>query len=349
MEFLNEKIKNIHGHGENNLESIKICKLLVENTVECIWLYDLGNMHFKYVSPAIVELRGLTVEEAMEERLGDSLTPESFEKMSIIIQERVERFLNGHKGREVISGIDEFQQHCKDGTIKTKISTKLMLNENTNYVDILGVSRDITERKKVELRLKDKICEKDKLIRNMKKSEKKFSILIGKLIQKNNHLNNIAVTDKLTGVYNRYFFEKNVIKKIEETTNNDISLTLIILDLDGFKDVNDIYGHDEGDKILRKVADAGVKLMGKDNILARWGGDEFVVLAIKTDLDAARRLAEKLRQSIETVLQKESGQVTASLGIAERRDSEAFECWFRRVDKALYKAKNSGGNCVAID
>ena len=349
MKVSNEKIKNMDNDREKNVESVEVYKLLLENTVECIWLFDLSKMCFKYISPSIIDLRGLTVEEAMKEKLEDSLTPESLEKISTISRKRLFRFLDGDRSQEIISSIDDFQQYCKDGTIKTiEISTKLILNENTNCVDILGVSRDITERKKNELRIKDKIHEKNEVIKNMRESEKKFSILTEKLVKKNNYLKNIAVTDKLTDLYNRYFFEKNIIEKIEETNSSNIPLILIILDLDGFKGVNDIYGHQEGDKILRKVADTGVKLMRKYDTFARWGGDEFVILALQTGLAGGSILAEKLRQAIETILQPELGQITVSLGVAERQKSESFKCWFKRADKALYQAKNNGGNCVVI-
>lgn len=349
MKTSNEKIKNIESEKEFNVKDVKIYKLLVENVLECIWLFDLANMCFKYISPSIIHLRGLTVEEAMKEKLEDSLTTESLEKILTTNEERIPKFLDGDRSHETLSNIDEFQQYCKDGTIKTiEISTKLILNEKTNYVDILGVSRDITERKNFELRLKNEIYEKNEAIQNLIESEKKFSRLTEKLVKKNKHLKNIAITDKLTDLYNRYFFEKNIIETIEETNSRNSSLTLIVLDLDGFKSVNDIYGHDAGDKILRKVADTGIKLMRKYDIFARWGGDEFVILAPQTDLDGGRILAEKLRQSIETILQPEPGPVTVSLGVAERQKSESFKCWFKRADKALYQAKNNGGNCVVI-
>ncbi len=350
MKILNKKIKNRECEGEDSLESIEIYKLIVENTVECIWLFDLANKCFKYISPSIIDLRGIDANEAMKEKLKDSLTPESLEKISIIINEkRIQEFLEGSKSSEILSSIDEFQQYCKDGKIKTiEISTKLVFNEKTNYVDILGVSRDLTERKKFELRLKNEIHEKNEVIKNLRESEKKLSRLTKELFDKNKHLKNIAITDKVTNLYNRYFFEKKIIEKIEEPNSNSDPLTLILLDIDQFKSVNDICGHDAGDKVLMKVADIGIKLISEYDIFARWGGDEFAILAPQIDLSRGRILAEKLRQSIMSTLYPNMGQVTASIGVAERRKSESFECWFKRADRALYKAKNNGGNCVII-
>ncbi|OOM75097.1 putative diguanylate cyclase YdaM [Clostridium puniceum] len=349
MKFPNKQIRNTTSFKENNLEYIEMHKLLLENAVECIWLYDLAKKCFKYISPSIINLTGLTVEETMKEKLENSLTPQSLEKISKTIPKRLFRFLNGDRSQKVIWDINELQQYCKDGTIKTiETSTKFILNENTNYVDILGVSRDITERKKIELNLKNEINEKNEVIENMRKSEKRLSILMQKLIKKNNKLRNIAIKDKLTGLYNRYFFEENMVKKIEKIDFSNIPLTLIIFDLDRFKNINDIYGHYEGDRILKKVANTCIKLMSKYDIFTRWGGDEFVILVLQTDLDKVSILAEKLRCSIETTLNKDLGQVTLSLGIAERSDSESFKSWFKRADMALYQAKNNGGNCVVI-
>jgi diguanylate cyclase (GGDEF)-like protein/PAS domain S-box-containing protein len=350
MRISNKKIENRECERENSLESVEIYKLIVENTVECIWLFDLANMCFKYISPSIIDLRGVTANEAMKGKLKDSLTPESLEKISIIINgKRIQEFLEGGRSSEILYSIDEFQQYCKDGKIKTiEISTKLIFNEKTNYVDILGVSRDLTERKKFELRLKNEIHEKNEVIKNLRESEKKLSRLTKELLEKNKHLKNIAITDKLTNLYNRYFFDKKIIEKIEETNSSNNPLTLILLDIDQFKRVNDICGHDAGDKILIKVADIGIKLISKYDIFARWGGDEFAILGTQIDIGGGSKLAENLCQSIMSNLYLDMGQITASIGVAERRKSESFECWFKRADKALYKAKNNGGNCVII-
>lgn len=132
------------------LQSLKNYKLLIENAVECIWLFNLQTMSFKYISPSITNLRGLTVEEVMNEKIEDSLTPESLKKIKKFHIDRLCKFMSGDRSENVISNIDEYNQYCKDGTIKTiEISTKFIVDEKTNTIDILGVSRDITRRKKI--------------------------------------------------------------------------------------------------------------------------------------------------------------------------------------------------------
>jgi len=148
--------------SEGFFEAIRQYKILTENTVECIWLLDLGNHRFKYISPSVTQLRGLTVAEAMKEAFEDSLTPESLEQINAKRDIRIPKFLAGDRSAEVISGVDEYEQYCKDGSIKTiEASTKLIYNPDTKYVDILGVSRDISERKTFEKTLLLQLQEKE--------------------------------------------------------------------------------------------------------------------------------------------------------------------------------------------
>ncbi|MDD3569612.1 MAG: PAS domain S-box protein [Lachnospiraceae bacterium] len=131
-------------------------KLLVENAIECVWVYDFTNKCFKYISPSILHLRGFTVEEAMRQKLEDSLTPASRLKSRESL--RYSKFISGDRSYEVVNDISEFEQYCKDGSIKTmEISTRLAFNENTNAVEIFGASRDITHRKQYENELLKKL------------------------------------------------------------------------------------------------------------------------------------------------------------------------------------------------
>lgn len=133
------------------LENVESYKIIAENIDECIWIFDLANKCFKYISPSIYKLRGLTVEEAMKEKIEDLFTPESLKKIKAKETTRVPQFLAGDRSENIAYSIDEYEQYCKDGTIKViEISTKLIINNETNSVDILGVSRDISYRKKVD-------------------------------------------------------------------------------------------------------------------------------------------------------------------------------------------------------
>jgi len=134
------------------LELIEKYKIIAENTIECIWVFDSAKKCFKYMSPSIINLRGVTVEEAMNQKFEDYFTPDSLKKMNEGTDQLL-KFLAGDRSENIVSSIDEFEQYCKDGTIKTiEISYTLIINNETNYVDVLGVSRDITQRKKLALK-----------------------------------------------------------------------------------------------------------------------------------------------------------------------------------------------------
>ena len=133
------------------LELIKKYKIIAENIDECIWIFDFENRCFKYISPSIYNLRGFTVEEAMNEKLEDCVTSKSLNKIAEQCMTRILEFLAGDRSENISSSIDEYELYCKDGTIKViEISTKLILNNETNSVDILGVSRDVYYRKKLD-------------------------------------------------------------------------------------------------------------------------------------------------------------------------------------------------------
>ena len=140
------------------LELIEKYRLIAENMDECIWIFDLANRRFKYISPSIFNLRGLTVEEAMNEKLEECLTSESLKKIQAQGMTRLPQFLSGDRSENIESSIEEYDQYCKDGTIKTiEISTKLIINNETNSIDILGVSRDVSYRKKLNNNAKNKL------------------------------------------------------------------------------------------------------------------------------------------------------------------------------------------------
>jgi diguanylate cyclase (GGDEF)-like protein/hemerythrin-like metal-binding protein len=168
------------------------------------------------------------------------------------------------------------------------------------------------------------------------------------LMDKNAVLRNLAITDELTGLHNRFYFDQRIHEEIERADRYGNPLTLIMFDLDHFKNVNDIWGHDTGDKVLVAVAAAVRERIRKPDIFARWGGEEFLIAPLQTDLQGAARLAEKLRQALADLQHPDVGQVTASFGLACRMPDESYESWFRRTDQALYQAKSQGRNCVLV-
>lgn len=160
------------------------------------------------------------------------------------------------------------------------------------------------------------------------------------------HLRELATIDQLTGLFNRTYFDIRVMNEMARAKRYDTPLTLIMFDLDYFKGINDTFGHDVGDEVLRHAARVCNESIRESDILARWGGEEFVVLAPQTDLDGAEKLAEKLRSVLEKSHVEPFGVVTGSFGVTAYTNNESFETWYKRTDKAMYLAKTSGRNCV---
>ena len=155
-----------------------------------------------------------------------------------------------------------------------------------------------------------------------------------------------ASTDKLTGAWNRRRFEDAVISERERFIRYGHPLSLIIIDVDFFKNVNDQYGHATGDKVLAIVAQAIQSTLRVTDSLTRWGGDEFVVLSPETNLPAMVFLAERLREKICSAVFPDVKSTTISIGVAQCLRDETWETWFHRADQALYRAKACGRNQV---
>ena len=165
----------------------------------------------------------------------------------------------------------------------------------------------------------------------------------------------MAITDQLTGLHNRRYMSRHLDTLVGNARKNERPLAFVIMDIDFFKQVNDTYGHDIGDEVLKEFATRiSANVRGID-LACRFGGEEFVVVMPDTDLSFAYSISERLRQSIETTPVKISRapnalKITISIGIAGLEDADASaEALLRRADQALYRAKRSGRNKVVAD
>lgn len=214
------------------------------------------------------------------------------------------------------------QGHCiqtyrfkhKDGTYRwMHDELRLFSDDDGKPKEIVGSWLDITERVKLE-----------------------------------EELRKTATTDKLTKAYNRVKFEEIVAVEMERARRYNRPLSMLIFDIDNFKDVNDTYGHLAGDYALKSIADIVRSQMRKINHLIRWGGDEFVVIPVETDLEGARVLSERIREAIESFDFDEAGKITVSIGTALFDEADTEDDFLKRADDALYKAKEAGGNRVEV-
>ena len=157
-------------------------------------------------------------------------------------------------------------------------------------------------------------------------------------------LHEVAITDQLTGLNNRHYFDEKVIEEMERADRYNRYLTMIIFDLDHFKVVNDTFGHPIGDEVLKQTSQIAGGIIRNTDMLFRFGGEEFIILMPETDAAGAEVVAEKIRIALENNAHPVAGTVTASFGAAQRLKNESLSNWYKKADKALYCAKNQGRN-----
>lgn len=206
--------------------------------------------------------------------------------------------------------IGEIQNRKKDGTIYWLEQHVIpTLNEKQNIESFISIGIDITEKKELE---------------------------------------KLATIDKLTGIYNRRRIDEFLQIEIEVAKRHSQALSLILIDIDHFKSVNDTYGHQTGDMVLNETTKTVSKNLRKSDIFGRWGGEEFVVICPHTNKDEAFILAQKLRVAVESYKFETVGHKTICLGISELQDNDDEKTIVEKADKALYEAKNSGRNRAVI-
>jgi len=158
-----------------------------------------------------------------------------------------------------------------------------------------------------------------------------------------------AHKDPLTGTSNRAALDSSLLREVELARRHGTSLSMIVVDIDLFKSINDTYGHSIGDDVIKSLTTVIGKAIRKSDMLFRFGGEEFVVLLSNTDRDGALLLAERIRHGVEQTsvrTQHRNIPITVSLGVATLGATDSANTLFEKADKALYIAKSDGRNCV---
>lgn len=278
-------------------------------------------------SPSAKNIFGIRGKEIIGRPVTDFISKNNHGKLELNINRIV-------KGEKV--GPSEYEALHSDGHIfSIEVNSDLIIDNKKGDNKVLSVIKDIT----------DKIISEEII----QKKEEKYRLLVKELEEKNNILNKVAINDKLTGINNRYYFDKRIIEEMGVSDRYSIPLSLLVFDLDRFKYVNDTFGHDIGDKVLITLSEKIKRLMRKSDIFARWGGEEFVILMTHTNLEGALCAAEKIRKEAENIYHMGVGNVTISIGLAQRLEDESLDSWFKRADRALYRAKKEGRNRVCAD
>ena len=171
--------------------------------------------------------------------------------------------------------------------------------------------------------------------------------------QRLEELQEMAMHDPLTGIANRRFVEINLATRIEELQRYDFGFSVVFIDVDNFKMINDSHGHSVGDRILKMISATLANSLRSFDIIGRWGGEEFVVLLINPKTEALFNLADRLRRLVEnSELTNDNGeklQVTVSIGATAALKDDTVESLIHRADKLMYDSKRLGRNQVSVD
>ena len=303
-------------------------RFLADNISDVIWIANLETNKWVYMSPSVVKLFGYTSEEMMEQPMDELLSAKSKADVQVWIAERSKLFLSDAGGDNVYT--DEVEQFCRNGVrVWTEVTTHYTRNDSGELI-LLGVTRNINERKKAEEQIR-----------------------------------NLAFYDALTQLPNRRLLQDRFNQVLSASRRSNRYAALMFIDLDNFKPLNDEHGHDVGDLLLIEVARRIGNCVREVDTVARFGGDEFVVMLSELDTDKtisrtqAIAVAEKIRQILGEVYRlpvlKEGGmeqhtvehRCTVCIGVVLFNSHDASqENLLRLADSAMYQAKSTGRNRV---
>ena len=259
-------------------------------------------------------------------------------------------------------------------TINNKASLLFgITRKDSNYHSLDDILIDEQNRSKFfkHLRQYDSVSDFDVMVCNLVSATPFWMSASAKFIEYNNtesiyftvqdialrkereiNLQNQANKDPLTMVWNRHYFEKFTPNRADECIQNAQNFSLLLVDADKFKKINDKYGHKIGDKVLIEIAETCRSSLRDDDIVARFGGEEFIIFLNDTDSHSAFRVAERLRQNIENAeIHGEDDdiiKITVSIGVVSSEKTASIEVLIRQVEEAMYLAKHNGRNQVAL-
>ena len=228
----------------------------------------------------------------------------------------------------------------EDGYLTKKV-------ESMGWVEYIIKNPDKTHKAKLEI--VDKIYFFIISASMVSKEYHHYSIIFSDITKEENYkeeLEYLTVTDPLTGVGNRRYFNVSLKNEINDAHRYKYPLSLIMFDIDFFKQVNDTHGHDIGDEVLKEYTKLISKLLRSGDEFCRIGGEEFIVILPHSNIENALKIADKLRCAVER--HKKILPITMSFGVVEYEEGEEFDTLFKRADDALYRAKENGRNRVEL-
>ena len=301
-----------------------------------------------------------TLFDLLQTYIGDTATDR--EKIATFVQEIVKSIF------DVEASLVASFKHTGD-IIKTNDSFESILeSELGGLKKSSNVAKDLDELKKliaeklaaIDNALKDKKAQDQAVKKNAKQTlsafKKGFAKVKKELNEATEHskeLEEKLYQDQLTGAYNRRAYDRRSKEEMDRFLRYGNIFSLLLIDADNFKKINDTYGHAIGDKCLKEIIRRTLTLLRRVDMLARYGGEEFTIIMPETDSEAAKQAAEKIRKNIEKiefVYKERKVTVTVSIGVTEvSKEDKKFDSVFERSDIAVYQAKSNGRNQVVVN
>lgn len=336
-------------YSHNSLDEAEKTLTYILNIIqEGVWDWNALSGHVER-SPGWYRMLGYDVDSFDKDVLTweNVIHPEDYPR----VMEHFEAYLNGKSEKYRI----EYRCRSADGSYLW-IEDVAQIVERTpdgKVARMIGAHLDIHAAKTAQ----DELYRQNELLRHDNATlENLVSERTAELRQLNitlqrqlEEISHIASHDRLTSVYNRYMFEETLHKEISRAKRYSRPMGLVMVDVDYFKEVNDRYGHQSGDAVLRELALVLQKNLRDSDIVSRWGGEEFVVILPNTTQEQAAVIAEKLRAAIEESRFEKGIALTCSFGVTAYREEDTVDSLFARIDRALYRAKEFERNNVQCE
>ena len=324
------------GVMENNLLSFEEYKILVEQAPIMIWRSNTTTA-CDYFNERWLVFTGRTMEQEIGNGWAEGVHPDDFDKCLKI-------YLDTFQKRGVFEMEYRLRRH--DGQYRWIFDRRVPFKgSDGKFAGYIGSCIDVTEKVEAREYLQKMHRELESIVNErtaeLQRKQKELEEM-NKILEKQ------AITDTLTEVYNRQKFHEMLIQETKESRRYNTHLSLIMFDIDHFKLVNDTYGHQAGDAVLKETARLISENIRDADLLARYGGEEFMILASHTDRESAFMLAEKLRETVRTAKFNRVQHVTCSFGVTQFHGRDTIDSFLKRIDDALYKAKNYGRDRVEM-
>ena len=289
---------------------------IVEDLGEDFFAYRMNaDLNFVYFSKNMENILGVSPKEILGKNFDGILewTGDSLE----VGAKSLEAYYTGQQKSDLTTM--SFIHPASGEERFVRVADHAVHDSSGNLLWIEGILEDITERVNAEKALRKKELELERL----------------------------ATTDALTECYNRYSIMKQIKEEINRIKRNEEPLSIIMYDFDNFKQINDNFGHEMGDYVLKESTQVISQVIREIDKIGRYGGEEFLILLPFSNLSNALEVAERVKDAIASHQFKDLDQVTISLGVVEYNNDESLESFLKRVDEKMYQSKYSGRNKIS--